>query len=849
MNKRMLLVCLMAAATVLLHQRTVDQPDERNFPGPDTPSVTFAGNRGQAPAPATGSTPDVLAVTTGTVRGARLPVAAGHVVAQLGISGPAADARLASIGSRAIHSSRWTGQTRLAVPEGMSPDQFVKFLRDSGLASDAAADPIVEATGFTGPDKTAPLYALQWHHSAARTHELWNSTHVTTYAGGAVVAVLDTGVGHDPRLGHVVAGDLAETHFVHPYNAFDGGSDAGDDHQHGTHIAAVIGAYGNAPGTGYGRDLMPVKVLDADKRGTESTLIDGIHHAIDNGADVINMSLSFPRAYMPSPALSEAIARAQDADVSMVASAGNNGEPWVSYPAAFPGVIAVGAARMQRQPDGKIKYVRAEYSNYGPGLDLMAPGGDVSRDEDRDGWPDGVLAQAFPLQRPTEPPAYYFVSGTSAAAAQVSAVVAAMRDDGASARDARWGIVEDRTKMAENEDGSADFAHQDEYDPRVGTGLLHSKKAFGKADAHHPADYGIALSVVLTDAGNSARRGVAVVEVIDAGGPVKDAQVWVSWLGDASGYGHCVTGDDGMCAVTSDAVDGAMVIGASAAGFRAGEDHQMIRAIPITRIETRALQLLGTLGTGLASSSLILDFSPTALDWFGAWTNDPVLDTMSVHNTGTGLASSSIVLGIDALAFLDSPLAGQFTAFESGGTGLASSSIVLDPEFYNLAAPGALDTRTATVWGYPVGSGLASSSIVIDETQFAFSDFMSPYLDPGVLYFNTGSGLASSSLILDLTMWNQDLFSGTPSVYESFEGIGTGLASSSFIFDYNLGTLDYLGYDTGAWSLDGTGLASSSLILDDSFSTSLTLGELSQWYSFGLSDDTVGAGVGVVRMD
>ena len=125
---------------------------------------------------------------------------------------------------------------------------------------------------------------------------------------------------------------------------------------------------------------------------------------------------------------------------------------------------------------------------------------------------------------------------------------------------------------------------------------------------------------------------------------------------------------------------------------------------------------------------------------------------------------------------------------------------------------------------------------------YAWDSFLSGYSSPGVLYFNTGTGLASSSLILDLTFWNPALFSGTPGVQDSYEGIGTGLASSSFVFDYNLSTLDWLGFETGGWDLLGTGLASSSLVLDDGYLNAVALGDLSQWYAFGRDDQTVGAG-------
>src|ERR1041384_6512788 len=105
------------------------------------------------------------------------------------------------------------------------------------------------------------------------------------------------------------------------------------------------------------------------------------------------------------------------AGVTVVAAAGNDGENKISFPAALPNVIGVGAV------DGRK--VRAPYSNFGPELSVVAPGGDIRRDDTGPdgvpaGRPDGVLHQPFDPDVAEQEGRYdefhyFFVVGTSQA--------------------------------------------------------------------------------------------------------------------------------------------------------------------------------------------------------------------------------------------------------------------------------------------------------------------------------------------------------------------------------------------------------------------------------------------------
>ncbi|MEM6927529.1 MAG: S8 family serine peptidase, partial [Myxococcota bacterium] len=136
---------------------------------------------------------------------------------------------------------------------------------------------------------------------------------------------------------------LAGVEFVAPADFVNGDDHANDDHGHGTHIASLVASRGELDGVASGVAVMPVKVLDENNAGTELALVKGIRHAVDNGAHVINMSLSFPLGYVPSPALVEAIEYAHLAGVVMVAASGNVGADVATWPAASRLVIGVGA--------------------------------------------------------------------------------------------------------------------------------------------------------------------------------------------------------------------------------------------------------------------------------------------------------------------------------------------------------------------------------------------------------------------------------------------------------------------------------------------------------------------------
>lgn len=238
----------------------------------------------------------------------------------------------------------------------------------------------------------------------------------TTRGAGVVVAVIDTGIAYENYGGFTQAPDLAGATFVSPYNFVANTTHANDDNGHGTHVAGTIRQSTNnsigVAGLAHACTLMPVKVLNSAGSGSHSQIANGINWAATHGADVINMSLG---SSVGSSTLSTAVGNAANAGVVICAATGNTGRRGVSYPALYSQCIAVGATRF----DG----LRAQYSTYGTGIDVVAPGGDTTRDQNGDGYVDGILQQTFATGAPTTF-GYYFFQGTSMATPHVAAIAA-----------------------------------------------------------------------------------------------------------------------------------------------------------------------------------------------------------------------------------------------------------------------------------------------------------------------------------------------------------------------------------------------------------------------------------------
>ena len=265
----------------------------------------------------------------------------------------------------AVAVERAAGLQRLDEVPGLG----VAVVRGSAAAARrlAAAPGVdyVEADGVVSVDATPndTYWPQQWGPVRVSAPAAWD---VTTGAG-VTIAVLDSGVdaGQPDLTGRVAAGP----DFV------NADTDPADDNGHGTKAAGVAGAAtGNAKGVAgmcWSCRVVAVKVADAAGNARWSDLAAGMQWAVDNGADVLSISLSGPSS---SRTLQDAVKYAQRRGALVVASAGNTGDTAQRYPAAYDGVLAVAASDRND--------ARYGWSTWGSWVDVTAPGCNVTTTRD-----------------------------------------------------------------------------------------------------------------------------------------------------------------------------------------------------------------------------------------------------------------------------------------------------------------------------------------------------------------------------------------------------------------------------------------------------------------------------------
>jgi len=332
---------------------------------------------------------------------------------------------------------------------------------------------------------TALLFSEQWNLRAIGAHYAWlsgrfGSSHVT-------LAILDTGIDYlyPDLVGRV---DLSRSASFIPQDdadvdaSFPGRDYVTDLHWHGTHVSTI--AVSNAAffaGVTSGVTLMGVKVCSWQGGCPGSAIFQGIMHAVENGADVINMSLGGYAQKREYPGFVSAINRllnyARSRGVTMVVSAGNEGVDldhigdWYATYCDAPNVICVSAtgptARLSAAEWENVD-APAFYTNYGrSAIDVAAPGGNSAASAN---WVPGPCSTSS-LEFPPCQAAYYVLSaaGTSQAAPHVAGLAALMVED--------FGRNPGRIKAAIQQ--SADDLGQPGTDPWYGKGRINVATAVG----------------------------------------------------------------------------------------------------------------------------------------------------------------------------------------------------------------------------------------------------------------------------------------------------------------------------------------------------------------------------------
>jgi serine protease len=253
---------------------------------------------------------------------------------------------------------------------------------------------------------------------------------------GVTVAILDSGVAYATRGPFARSPDLAATRFVRGFDFIDDDPFPSDELGHGTFVASIVGATANngygTVGVAYRSTIMPVRVLDFEGKSDAATIARGVRYAVKHGADVINLSLELfdapplearPRSVMHSRTIRSALVDARAAGVVVVSAAGNSFD--VDVPGIRYDTLAINVGGTTEH--GCI----GSYSNHGPGLDVVAPGGGF--DAPLPGDPNckagvapgrDVSGVSFSTAAPRTFEMLPGFRGTSSAAPQVSGVVA-----------------------------------------------------------------------------------------------------------------------------------------------------------------------------------------------------------------------------------------------------------------------------------------------------------------------------------------------------------------------------------------------------------------------------------------
>jgi hypothetical protein len=255
------------------------------------------------------------------------------------------------LGTYVIRSFPQLGYEVVKLQKGKKMEDVIKAYQKLDAVSHVA--PSVKLEMYGNPDpKTAEMYHLQLLE-IEKALKLAGNHEVT-------VAVIDglADVNHPELKGRVLP----------PYNVADPANPGYPDY-HGTHVAGIIAAEMNNGMGGHGvapnAKILPINVFDS-YGSFDYILAEAILYAAENGADVINMSLGAP---FEMPLVEEAIKKAVEKGVVIVAAAGNDGAIQYNYPASYDGVITVGATNDKNK--------KAYFTTYGPSIDVVAPGEDV----------------------------------------------------------------------------------------------------------------------------------------------------------------------------------------------------------------------------------------------------------------------------------------------------------------------------------------------------------------------------------------------------------------------------------------------------------------------------------------
>lgn len=256
-----------------------------------------------------------------------------------------------------------------------TPEEVAARLQASSDVVFAEVDQIAHKASTT-PNDT--FFNLQWGpRNPGPSPNAWtedcdsDATLIWDYTTGdpdMIVAVLDTGIDalHPEFAGRLLPG----------FDYVNGDADPNDQDGHGTSCAGILAAMGNnnigVAGLAWNVQIIPVQVLDAAGSGLHSWIASGIMFAVDNGAQILSLSLGGGA----SGTMSSAVNYGYNAGALLFCATGNDNASSISYPARYTNAVAVGALSPcdERKNPSSCDGENWWGSNYGTGIDFLAPG-------------------------------------------------------------------------------------------------------------------------------------------------------------------------------------------------------------------------------------------------------------------------------------------------------------------------------------------------------------------------------------------------------------------------------------------------------------------------------------------
>lgn len=337
-------------------------------------------------------------------------------------------------------------------------------------------------------------FSHQWHYSQIRLPQAWN---ITTGDRSIRIAVIDSGIDptHPDLIDNINFADARD--FTNSNSSANIEEQIKDLIGHGTHVAGTIGAMSNnaqgVAGVMWDVEIIPLKIFDSEDSTSDGwSIVKALLYAVglENPVDIINMSFGGGAFDFEKIVIDKAHSKG----IIMVAAAGNDGTPNVFYPAAYPEVIAVGATDFGTAGGNYVPQL-ASYSNWGPQIDVVAPGGSVLGEEH--------ILSTLPV---TAKGSYGYMIGTSMAAPHVTGVIGLMLANGINKSEVR--DILRRTSMEIDGRG---------FNSQVGHGLINAYWAVNGVERMRIIQgirEGNGISVIATEDSISPKGGESTLSLV-----------------------------------------------------------------------------------------------------------------------------------------------------------------------------------------------------------------------------------------------------------------------------------------------------------------------------------------------